>query len=153
MTAADVKAALGMQPHPEGGSFVETWRDRSAAAPERGHSTAIYFLLEAGEASHWHRVRDAGEVWHFYRGAPLAMELCAPDSGDVKHHVLGPDLAAGERPQVGCCSVNETEAAVCGAHACCSVRHGLQWPGTRCTVRESGAGSKAVAAAQGAGRF
>jgi len=96
VTAAEIIAKLGMQRHPEGGWYVETYRD--AAGGPRGHSTAIYFLLEAGDVSAWHRVRDAVEVWHFYAGAPLELGMCA-DGGSVTMLRLGPDLAAGERPQ------------------------------------------------------
>lgn len=63
---------LKLVPHPEGGHFRETFRD--AAPSGRSHSTAIYFLLKAGEMSRWHRV-DAAEVWHFYRGAPLELRI------------------------------------------------------------------------------
>ncbi|UOM36110.1 cupin domain-containing protein [Acuticoccus sp. I52.16.1] len=88
--------ALGMQPHPEGGYFVETFRD----APDggRGHSTAIYYLLEAGDCSAWHRVTDAAEVWHYYAGAPLALTISS-DGHDAASIRLGPNVAAGERPQ------------------------------------------------------
>ncbi|MDQ0474697.1 cupin domain-containing protein [Labrys wisconsinensis] len=89
-------ATLGMRPHPEGGHYVETFKD--AAGDGRPASTAIYYLLKAGERSHWHRV-DAAEVWHHYAGAPLALSLS--ERGDTAtRHVLGPDLPAGERPQV-----------------------------------------------------
>ncbi len=54
--------------------------------------TAIYYLLREGERSHWHRV-DATEVWHFYAGDPLELSVGAD------RHVLGPDVAAGQRPQ------------------------------------------------------
>jgi predicted cupin superfamily sugar epimerase len=96
VTARTVIETLGMKPHPEGGWYVETFRD----APEggRGHSTAIYFLLERDQASAWHRVRDAAEIWHFYAGAPL--ELSIHEEGwPVEKRRLGPDLAAGQRPQ------------------------------------------------------
>lgn len=88
---------LGMQPHPEGGHFVESWRDGDGAEG-RGWSTAIYFLLRAGERSHWHRV-DATEVWHHYAGAPLTLRLAADAAGPVTTIRLGTDLAAGQRPQ------------------------------------------------------
>ncbi len=65
----------------------------------RGHSTAIYYLLEAGDCSAWHRVTDAAEVWHYYAGAPLALTL-SPNGHDAASYRLGPDIAAGERPQV-----------------------------------------------------
>ena len=97
MTAAAIIEMLGMQRHPEGGWYVQTFRDATAFNP-RGHSTAIYFLLEAGDVSAWHRVKDAAEVWHFYAGAPLEITM-HEEGGEVTRHRLGPDLAAGERPQ------------------------------------------------------
>ena len=96
MDATGIVAALGMKPHPEGGWYVETFRD--APSGGRGHSTAIYFLLERGQVSAWHRVRDAAEVWHFHAGAPLALSV-HEEGGPVVEHVLGCDLAAGQRPQ------------------------------------------------------
>lgn len=95
-TASQIIATLGMQRHPEGGWYVQTFKD-AAEADGRARSTAIYYLLEAGEKSHWHRV-DAVEVWHFYAGAPLQLSLS--DGADVIEHVLGTDLLAGQRPQV-----------------------------------------------------
>ena len=97
MTAAEIIAYLGMQPHPEGGWYVETFGDREAPAT-RPVSTAIYFLLERGQVSVWHRVLDAAEVWHFHAGAPLELAV-APPGGAAALHRLGVDLAAGERPQ------------------------------------------------------
>lgn len=95
MDADDIIAALGLEPHPEGGYFRETFRDGNEGG--RDHSTAIYFLLKEGQHSHWHRV-DAAEVWHHYAGGPL--ELSIAEDGAVTEHILGTDLAAGERPQV-----------------------------------------------------
>lgn len=95
--AAEVIAALGLQPHPEGGWYAETFRD-AAVIGGRAHSTAIYFLLQAGEVSAWHRVHDAPEAWHFYAGSALELGMAAPDSA-VTLHRLGPDILAGERPQ------------------------------------------------------
>src|SRR5262249_58341523 len=60
-------------------------------------STLIYFLLQAGEVSRWHKV-DATEVWHFYAGAPLQISV-SPNGSETSVHRLGPDLTAGERPQ------------------------------------------------------
>ncbi|GMV40447.1 MAG: cupin [Myxococcales bacterium] len=95
-TADEVIALLGLQPHPEGGHFVETWRAVDPAGG-RGAGTAIYFLLAAGERSHWHRV-DAAEVWHWYAGAPLELRVSA-DGVAERVAVLGGDLNSGERPQ------------------------------------------------------
>lgn len=96
MTARELIEALSLRPHPEGGWYRETWR---AEAPEgqRAAGTAIYYLLEAGERSHWHRV-DAAEIWHWYAGAPLALSL-SPDGQGTETLTLGPDLAAAQRPQ------------------------------------------------------
>ena len=96
MSPAEINALLELQPHPEGGHFRETWR---AAAPpgERAAGTAIYFLLQAGEISRWHRV-DADEIWHWYAGSPLALSL-SPDGRSSQTLHLGPDLASGQRPQ------------------------------------------------------
>lgn len=97
MTPAEIIERLGMERHPEGGWYVQTFRDVSGGA--RGHSTAIYYLLERGERSHWHRVKDAVEVWHHYAGGALALSISDGSSAAVVQ-VLGPDLAAGERPQL-----------------------------------------------------
>lgn len=84
--------ALGLEPHPEGGWFRETWRDPDVGG-ERGNGTAIYFLLSEGERSHWHRV-DAVEIWHHYAGAPLELAI-----GDATPVVLGPEVLGGQVPQ------------------------------------------------------
>jgi predicted cupin superfamily sugar epimerase len=94
-TADEIIARLGMRPHPEGGHYVETFR---AADSPRGASTAIYFLLKAGERSHWHRVADADELWHHYAGASLELSL-SEDGRSVRHLRLGTDFDIGERPQ------------------------------------------------------
>ena len=97
LSAADVVRLLALKPHPEGGHFRETFRD-SRPHEQRAASTAIYFLLARGERSHWHRI-DATEVWHFYAGAPLVLEIAASAQSPAERLTLGPDLAAGERPQ------------------------------------------------------
>jgi uncharacterized protein len=99
-TAAEVIEILGLALHPEGGHFRETFRDAATVDangnPARAASTAIYFLLAAGEVSRWHRV-DAAEVWHWYAGAPLVLTICGADGR--RELRLGPHLAVGERPQ------------------------------------------------------
>jgi uncharacterized protein len=96
-TARDVIRLLDLKPHPEGGHYRQTFRDAREVDGARAASTAIYFLLARGERSHWHRV-DAAEVWHFYAGAPLALEV-ADGAGRRERHILGGNLAGGERPQ------------------------------------------------------
>ena len=98
MTAAEVIRLLELKPHPEGGHFRKTLRDPHPTPGECAHSTAIYFLLAAGQRSHWHKV-DAIEVWHFHAGAPLLLEIAKTKEGAIEQVTLGLDLAAGERPQ------------------------------------------------------
>jgi len=96
MSEADrIIAKLGLQPHPEGGYYVETFRDGEGGA--RGSCTAIYYLLKAGEKSHWHRV-DAVEIWHWYAGAPLNLFI-SQDEKKVDTIVLGSNILKGECPQ------------------------------------------------------
>ena len=98
LTAAEVIEQLRLEPHPEGGHYRQTWiaeTDRE----ERAAGTAIFFLLAAGERSHWHRV-DATEIWHHYAGAPLVLSTAAAAAGPAAEQTLGPDLEAGELPQL-----------------------------------------------------
>jgi predicted cupin superfamily sugar epimerase len=95
MDARDVIDRLGLAPHPEGGWYRETWRDLPADGG-RGVGTAIYFLLDAGERSHWHRV-DAAEAWHHYAGGDL--ELAMAEDDDHRVVTLGADVAGGVEPQ------------------------------------------------------
>ena len=90
--------ALGLAPHPEGGWYRETWR-AAAAAGERAAATAIVFLLEEGQRSHWHKV-DATELWLFHAGSPLRLETAADEAGPARTAQLGADVLAGEQPQL-----------------------------------------------------
>ncbi|MEX2520965.1 MAG: cupin domain-containing protein [Paracoccaceae bacterium] len=95
-TAREIIETLGLAPHPEGGWYAETWR-APAKPGARAAGTAIYFLLEGDQFSHWHRV-DAAEIWLWHLGAPLALTM-SPDGHDAEAQVLGPELAQGQRPQ------------------------------------------------------
>lgn len=103
---------LGMRPHPEGGHYVETFRDQPAEGG-RGALTCIHFLLQAGEVSAWHRI-DAIEVWHHAAGDPLVLTL-SPDGRDASAHRLGPDVLGGQRPHIvippGCWQTAESLGA------------------------------------------
>ena len=97
MTAREVIRLLDLAPHPEGGWYRETFRD--IAGPDgRGASSLIYFLLDAGDVSAWHRI-DATEVWHWHAGAPLVLTV-SPDGHDAQSQHLGPSLKTGQRPQL-----------------------------------------------------
>jgi predicted cupin superfamily sugar epimerase len=128
MEPQDVIDLLDLRPHPEGGWYRETWR---AQAPEgtRAAGTAIYYLLAESQSSRWHRV-DTAEIWHWYAGAALELTL-SPDGTGRDVLVLGPDIAAGERPQVvipaGCWQT----ARSLGAYtlAGCTVSPGFEFAG------------------------
>jgi predicted cupin superfamily sugar epimerase len=120
LTPAEIVARLAMKPHPEGGHYVETYR-APAAPGERAAVTAIYFLLQQGEVSHWHRV-DAAEIWLHHAGAPLALSIFDDATGETVAR-LGSDLAAGQLPQ-----------AVVPPHAWQSARSLGAWTLVSCTV-------------------
>jgi uncharacterized protein len=121
LTATDVVRLLDLKPHPEGGHFRETFRDTRAVEGGRAASTAIYYLLARGERSHWHRT-DAAEVWNWYAGAPLRLDI-APETEARERVTLGSDLSAGERPQ-----------AVVPAHAWQAAETLGEWTLVGCTV-------------------
>ena len=120
LTAGEIIRLLGLAPHPEGGHFRETFRDGRTVEGGRAASTAIYFLLARGERSHWHRI-DAVEVWHYYAGAALALQIA--EARGVTTIRLGADLSAGERPQ-----------AVVPAHAWQAAESLGDWTLVDCTV-------------------
>ena len=93
-TAAQIIAALGLLPHPEGGHYREVWRDAPADG-RRGAGTAIHFLLDAQERSHWHRV-DAAECWFWQGGGPLILSLSRDGTRVDRDVLLGQDIAAGQ---------------------------------------------------------
>lgn len=78
-----------MQPHPEGGHYVEIFRSASL--------TSIFFLLSAGEISRWHRVLGSDEAWHFYEGDPIELLTAEPGFARLERRVLGP-VGPGQRP-------------------------------------------------------
>jgi uncharacterized protein len=112
LSASDVVRLLALQPHPEGGYYRETFRDKSLVASNRAASTAIYFLLAEGQVSRWHRI-DAAEVWHWYAGASLCLHMAERNRPNQMR--LGRDLIAGERPQAvvpaGCWQMAESLGA------------------------------------------
>ena len=95
LNAQEIMTRLGMQPHPEGGHYAEIFREGSGT---RGTVSSIYFLLQAGERSHWHRVTDAAEIWAWHAGSALHLDIAAPEL-TRRPVILGTNLAAGEHPQ------------------------------------------------------
>ena len=102
MTAEEIKKLLKLEPHPvEGGWYRRTYTSEVSVALLRGvrpYGTAIYYLLEEGTFSEMHMVAS-DEVFHFYLGDPVEMLLLHPDGGSALL-IFGPDLAAGQQPQI-----------------------------------------------------
>jgi uncharacterized protein len=100
-TASEIIDALGLQPHPEGGHFVEVFRSPAAVTSSshademRSASTAIYFLLESHQFSAFHRVKS-DEVWHHYGGDPLELHLLGANGHFVVE--IGRPLERALRP-------------------------------------------------------
>lgn len=105
MTADELARHFRMQPHPEGGFYVETYRSQrripTDALPagwgEHSWSTGILFLLRQGECSHLHRIRQ-DEMWHFYLGGALRLAVIVPDVS-ASEPLLGQDVLAGHTVQ------------------------------------------------------
>jgi len=127
MTADQIITRLGLAPHPEGGWYRQTW---AADGPDRPAGTCIYFLLRAGEHSRWHRV-DAAEIWHFYTGDPLILRLAETSAGPAARHTLGPDLGAGQLPQIVVPAHHWQSAEPTGAYTLvgCTVSPGFRFDG------------------------
>lgn len=117
---------LGLHPHPEGGWYRQTWVGPDCAG--RATGTAILFLLRRGERSHWHRV-DADEIWLWHAGAPLILSMAAADR--ATDHRLGPDVLAGEAPQIVVPAGWWQAAEPTGDHALvsCTVSPGFRFAG------------------------
>jgi predicted cupin superfamily sugar epimerase len=122
--------ALGLAPHPEGGFYRETYRSSS---------TAIYFLLPAGEFSAFHRLRSSDEIWHHYAGDPVELDTVDRD-GVHRITILGPDLERGERPQeivpagtLQAAAVRGNRFALCG----CTVAPAFEFSDFELPTREA----------------
>lgn len=105
-TAEALRAHFGLKPHPEGGHYLRTYASsgripaQALPAPfggERLYSTAIVYLLEAGQKSHLHRIRQ-DELWHFHLGGPLRLVMISP-GGKAAEILLGPEVLVGQRVQ------------------------------------------------------
>ena len=126
MTPDQIIARLKLSPHPEGGHYRQTWAAENAGRPT---GTCIYFLLKAGERSHWHKV-DATEIWLYHAGAPLVLSISATDTGPAADHLLTPDLDRGE-PQLIVPESHWQSARSTGAYTLvsCTVSPGFHFEG------------------------
>lgn len=138
MTEHDLMTKLDLVPHPEGGLYRETYRCAESVPqcglPERFHgvrsfSTAILFLLRAGERSHLHRIQQ-DELWHFYLGGPLRLVMISPE-GKSQEVILGQNILAGQTLQYavpagywfGACPCDGTNFSLVG----CTVAPGFSF--------------------------
>lgn len=126
MTPEQIIDHLKLSPHPEGGWYRQTW---VAENKGRATGTCIYFLLKAGEGSHWHRV-DATEIWLYHAGAPLILSMSAADDGPAIDHLLSPDLSQGA-PQLIVPEGHWQAARTTGDYTLvsCTVSPGFQFDG------------------------
>ncbi|WP_323783155.1 cupin domain-containing protein [Leisingera sp.] len=126
MTADQIIGQLGLQQHPEGGWYRETWRAGNEGRPS---GTCIYFLLKDGGNSHWHRV-DATEIWLYHSGAPLVLSVAATGEGPARDHLLTPDLSTGA-PQLIVPQGHWQAARTTGDYTLvsCTVSPGFQFEG------------------------
>lgn len=106
LTAPQLIQQYNLQPHPEGGWYKETYRSsehiEAAALPKRfgrsrAFSTAIYFLLEQGDFSAFHRIKS-DECWHSYAGDPLQVYVLQPN-GNLDIITLGNNIFQGQQFQ------------------------------------------------------
>jgi hypothetical protein len=133
MTADQIIEQLKLEPHPEGGWYRQTWVAENEGRPT---GTCIYFLLKAGEASHWHRV-DAAEIWLYHAGAPLVLSLSETDEGPATDHLLTPDLTKGA-PQLIVPTGHWQAARTTGDYTLvsCTVSPGFQFEGFELAAQE-----------------
>lgn len=100
MDSGNLIRELGLQPHPEGGYYKETYRStehiRTGDGKERNVSTAIFYLLQNNEKSNFHRIKS-DEMWFFHQGQ--AFEIFWIHKGKMNKTILGNNLAMGEVPQ------------------------------------------------------
>ena len=97
MGADDLIKALDLEPHPEGGWYLETWR-ADAAPGERAAASSVLYVIEPGQKSHWNKV-DADEIWLWHSGDPIDLMIAASDAGPVRTVRLGGAVSAGEQVQ------------------------------------------------------
>jgi predicted cupin superfamily sugar epimerase len=126
MDAGNLIQKLQLQPHPEGGFYQETYRSEAIMTTTEGLvrnvSTAIYFLLENEEKSHFHRIKS-DEAWFFHQGESI--EIVILDDGKLQTIVLGNNLEKGEVPQ-----------AIVPANVwfASRIKHGIGYALVSCTV-------------------
>ena len=138
MNASYYITHLQLQPHPEGGYFKETYHSSGTIAPqclpsnfngERHYATAIYFMLQAGDFSAFHRIKS-DECWHFYEGESLLIHII-DKYGTYTRVQLGKNMEQGDVYQfvvpAGCWFASELMYQVGFALVGCTVAPGFDF--------------------------
>ncbi len=106
MKTQQVIDALQLESHIEGGYFRPTYEspDKITIHSEKGAgerlavTTIFYMLTKDSPVGHWHKNRS--DILHFFQmGSPLTYWILSPE-GEIKTHVLGPDLEKGQQLQL-----------------------------------------------------
>lgn len=97
ITAKDIIEQLQLAPHPEGGFYRRTFCNAEGPG-DRGKMSTIYYLLEQQGFALWHRF-DADEMWFWHAGSPMTLEIGKNQTAE-QTHLLGPDITAGQSPQL-----------------------------------------------------
>lgn len=138
ITVQQLIKEFGLLPHPEGGYYKETYRSKEmigkTALPvrfggDRNFSTAIYFLLEEGNFSAFHRIKS-DECWHFYAGGGLLIHIIH-ENGMHETIQLGNNIAAGQQFQyvvpAGCWFASEPAPGSSYCFVGCTVSPGFDF--------------------------
>lgn len=137
-TVREIVERLGLEPHPEGGYFRETYQAalsvrhpsvQEGAEATRPASTGIYFLLPASEFSAFHRVTRSDELWHLYAGNPLELHLIH-DDGAYEIRLLTGDMMQGEPMTVvpaGCWQAAQVAGSGAWSLCGCTVAPGFTY--------------------------
>jgi len=142
-TAAFWIEHLQLIKHPEGGFYKETYRcSESLTAPFnqelRSISTAIYFLLQEKEVSHFHRIKS-DELWFFHEGETL--EILVIENNQIHIHLLGKNILQGEQLQVivpaGCWFASRIRSGTNFSLVSCTVAPGFDFQDFELANREA----------------
>lgn len=136
MRSDELKKHYHLEAHPEGGWFAEVYTAPSSdgARPPAG---SIYFLLDAGELSHFHQI-DCDEIWYFHEGCGL--KITALLDGKKEEYLLGHDVAAGQNAMVlirkGSVFAAENLAPGAFSFVSCATAPKFRYDGFRLVYRE-----------------
>lgn len=106
MESSIIIQKLALVPHPEGGYYKETYRSSDSISfnilnmdheGKRNLATSIYYLLESGQVSKFHRLKS-DEIWYYHCGGPMRI-ICLSE-GEISTILLGIDISLNQLPQI-----------------------------------------------------